>query len=675
MPLASRDEILAAARRASRDPFPDLPEDPRPVSWMYGPGQYELAVLHRLVRDGLAANRFAHYAQNFGVLDARSVFRADALGPTGRLVVAATGTPTVTADGADVPAAAVPDGWAIELPAAVRRITVVVEPAPGGPAAIAVLAGDGLLAPSWSDAAGHPLTVRPGTRDTAPHALGEPVVELVPLGDRAHYALPAAALARVVMRAPERPTLMSGESLAEAAAAPHEAETAHEVVATGTGRWASRHELGFRHLTVTDPVPEAVSVEARIRPVPRRGAFVCSDDTLTRIWATSAYTLRLCLQGLVIDGIKRDRMPWAGDLALSTLANAFAFADADITRDTIVALGSPRDGYVNGISDYSLWWLISTAFYRRHFDDPHFAREEAERVHAFVERLVADVDARGLFRPRSVPSGFSSGNDGGVFIDWGVRVPPGRSSTALQVLWVWALRSAERLLVDATHAGAERVAEAARSAERALRADAWDARRGVWREHLEQPSEPDAYANLLAVLSGLTDAGESPAVVEAIGATAGRTPFMASFALRALGVAGHRAAAVDRIRRDWGAMLDTGGTTFWEEFADPGESPYAMYGRPFGKSLCHAWAAGPAALLPELVLGIRPLADGWTRVAVDPDLGDLEWAAAVVPLPHGDLVVRADGDGVHVDVPPGTVLVRDGADTPGPARVSWSLAP
>jgi hypothetical protein len=30
----------------------------------------------------------------------------------------------------------------------------------------------------------------------------------------------------------------------------------------------------------------------------------------------------MCMQGLMTDGIKRDRMPWAGDQALSTLCNA-----------------------------------------------------------------------------------------------------------------------------------------------------------------------------------------------------------------------------------------------------------------------------------------------------------------------------------------------------------------
>ena len=100
-----------------------------------------------------------------------------------------------------------------------------------------------------------------------------------------------------------------------------------------------------------------------------------------------------------------------------------------------------------------------------------------------------------------------------------------------------------------------------------------------------------------------------------------------------------------------------------------------MYGRPFGRSRCHAWAAGPAAILPEAVLGLRPLDDGWSRFTVRPELGDLEWASAVVPAPSGDIVVVADLEHVTVQVPPGAVLVREGHSVPGPSVVEWTRWP
>ena len=185
-------------------------------------------------------------------------------------------------------------------------------------------------------------------------------------------------------------------------------------------------------------------------------------------------------------------------------------------------------------------------------------------------------------------------------------------------------------------------------------------------------------ANFLAVLAGMHDSDDAtrgavvpPGVVDAVRAGAAGTPFMTAFRLRALLAAGDAPAVLDAVRATWGAMLDHGPGTFWEE-ATLDDDPLAMYGRPFGRSRCHAWASGPAAILPEAVLGLRPLDDGWARFVVRPDLGDLEWASAVVPAPGGDIVVVADGSSVTVQVPPGAVLVREGHTVPGPATVEWA---
>lgn len=67
-----------------------------------------------------------------------------------------------------------------------------------------------------------------------------------------------------------------------------------------------------------------------------------------------------------------------------------------------------------------------------------------------------------------------------------------------------------------------------------------------------------------------------------------------------------------QMKEYWGGMIAQGATSFWEGY-DANEDEvkqYGFYGRPFGKSLCHAWSSGPAALIPSELLGIRPLSDG-----------------------------------------------------------------
>lgn len=633
-----------------------------PRSWSYPYGQYELALLAGLVREGRAANRWVDYSDNAGRVEQRARFRRAVRGP-GRVSVMATGPCRVTVDGG-TPADGTSGAATIALPSTAREVVVEVTTAPGVPAALTVTDGEPCLVgpgwdawtPAWDWS---PATVRSG--EAPPHAAGTPVVTITAHAVDGAVDLDLPVLGRPVLDGSAQPVVSSGESLPEALAGPGDhQETRHDVVRRADGRWSTRHALGFRHLRVQPPVTGPVTIETLVHPVARRGSFRCSDDVLSQIWATSADTLHLCLQGLVVDGIKRDRMPWAGDLASTTLSGAYAFGAGDVVRDTWVALGQPRFGHVNGIGDYTLWWLVTSRVYALHFAVGTERGRLAEHVDRVLTGLLPEVGPDGVLRPQEHPGQFAR-----VFLDWGVTVEDGRDPTALGMLWSWALTSAGTVLTAAGHPSAARWADLARTLEGTLRARAWDAAGRTWREYLDDSSPTTPYANLLAVLSGLHE-GPPDAVREVLLGTTVGTPFMTAYRLRALGLVGGRRAAVTELRRLWGGMLDRGARTFWEEFPTDG-GDLAMYGRPFGKSLCHAWASGPAALLPELVLGVRPVDEGWSAFTVDPDLGGLGWAEAVVPTPAGEIVVRCDGEGVVVDVPRGSSLVHAGRRH-GPGR-------
>jgi hypothetical protein len=662
-------------RARSPQPFDDAAVVPRAsdTDWVYGPDQYPLALLARLVDDGFAANRHVHYPRNHGRVANRVDFRAVATA-AGTVRVRVAGRADAAGDAIAV--RPVVGGLDLVLPGPGAALELTVTGEHGAAPAIGVPSG--ALLSEWTGSAdGGPwLPVRPRPGGERPPHLDPPgTVDVVARpGPDGVLDLGAPVLGHPLLPPGPRPVVMSGESVAEALAAEAQLETRHEVVPVAGGGWTTRHPLGFRYLrVVSDAAPDPVPVRAEVAPATRPGAFACSDERLTRIWATAQYTLRSCDQGLMIDGIKRDRMPWAGDQALSTLANAFALGDAQVVADGLVALGRPRHGYVNGIADYSLWWVVNADLYVRYFGDTAFAQHEAEQVDAFVADLARHADDAGVFRPAAQRGGFVDSGPGSVFLDWGLALEGGRDPVALQMLWCWALRSAARLLDRAGHPGAERWARLADVLESTLRAHGWVAEAGRWADYLDAGSaaSPAPYANFLAVLAGLHPDGVPAGVATAIrGGTAG-TPFMTAFRLRALLAAGEHDAVLDEVRRSWGAMLDAGPGTFWEEGAAGGDD-LAMYGRPFGRSRCHAWSAGPAAILPEAVLGVRPLADGWARFAVEPRLGDLDWAAVVIPTQVGDLIVRADAERVSVRIPAGAALVRGDRVEPGPALVEWS---
>jgi len=110
----------------------------------------------------------------------------------------------------------------------------------------------------------------------------------------------------------------------------------------------------------------------------------------------------------------------------------------------------------------------------------------------------------------------------------------------------------------------------------------------------------------------------------------------------------------------WGGMLNLGATSFWEEYnpTKTGADHYAMYGRPFGKSLCHAWGASPIYLLGKYYLGVKPTAPGYQQYVIEPQLGGLQWMEGSIPTANGDIKVSCSTKQIKVSSDTGTGLLR-----------------
>ena len=96
-----------------------------------------------------------------------------------------------------------------------------------------------------------------------------------------------------------------------------------------------------------------------------------------------------------------------------------------------------------------------------------------------------------------------------------------------------------------------------------------------------------------------------------------------------------------------------------------------MYGRKYGKSLCHAWGATPLYLLGRYVAGLKAT-DGAKSFVVSPDLAGLKWFRAELPLVRGTVKIEADEEGIRVSSSElSGVLVAGGKEYPVlPGRVT-----
>ncbi len=169
--------------------------------------------------------------------------------------------------------------------------------------------------------------------------------------------------------------------------------------------WLGSHEIGntdFVRLDLTEPDSmvqlKAVCPVYIYRDLPYLGSFRSSDERLNRIWQTGASTVHLNMQDYLWDGIKRppgvDRRYAPGDndhrCGIWKRAGC-APTSLDLIRD-----GTPLHQWMNGISSYSMWWILTLstkAEYRQHGDRDYLARQEPYLV-GLLEQLIAQIRAR-----------------------------------------------------------------------------------------------------------------------------------------------------------------------------------------------------------------------------------------------------------------------------------------
>jgi hypothetical protein len=471
------------------------------------------------------------------------------------------------------------------------------------------------------------------------------------------YDFQTELIGRIEVRGSDAPRLFQpGESIPEALA---DSGAAQEQPRAETGTSPSR-EVAFRYLRLVEgepPEPQDVACELAVHPAAYRGAFACSDETATRIWMHAAYTLRLCMRDVTLDGLKRDRLPWVGDLYLSQEANAFSFAEHGLFRRTLLAFyhDHPDLSDFSGIFDYTLLWVAAAGRYVLFSGDGEGAQMLWPRARRVLRALGSHLGKEGFLQSEQARW---------IFLDWR-ELPKSGTLLAIQCLYLLALESAAVL---ASAAGQKKEAAALRMQAGSLRrrtagrfwnpkesrfADAWTGRHSRHGSHHAQ-----AFAALASIApptrlrQALAACGKDAASPEAA------TPYMRFFECLAWARSGQNDGMLRKVSDYWGGMLAQGATTFWEAYdpAQAGDQHYAFYSRPFGKSLCHAWSAGPMALYSSELFGLRPTSPGWKELTFSPSLGPLKWASVCVPTPQGDLRAEAEGTQARLVLPAGCAL-------------------
>ena len=174
-------------------------------------------------------------------------------------------------------------------------------------------------------------------------------------------------------------------------------------------------ESGFRFVRIDLVDPDTkieikeISAAFRYRDIPYLGSFTCNDEQLNKIWMTGAYTVHLNMQDYLWDGVKRDRLVWVGDMHPEVMTINSVFGDNEVVQKSLDLARdlTPLPNWMNGISSYSMWWLLIHRDWYYYHGNLDYLKEQKEYIVNLLQLLSSKIDENGM-----------EILDGNRFLDW-----------------------------------------------------------------------------------------------------------------------------------------------------------------------------------------------------------------------------------------------------------------
>jgi hypothetical protein len=415
-------------------------------------------------------------------------------------------------------------------------------------------------------------------------------------------------------------------------------------------------------------------------PSTYKGWFLSSDKQLNQYWYGASYTNELVtatftpdttdprdanssgLDGklVLLDGAKRDRDPYDGDIAVSGLTDYITNDVGAAASDVLADLANHQrsdgwippasiDNYTLPLFDYPMWWVVDSWDYILYSGDMGYAKTYYPNLVKVLDDWYPSVtDARGL-----LDKGMNGTSGYGDY----AFLPRSGEVTYYNALYVWALKDAAALASSLGQtADAATWTQRAQTVSGAINQYLWDPSVGAYLDSDTGPVGHSQDGNGIAIIAGVADQAQATSVLNYLtGATAlpYGNAFMDNDSLVSDGnqrvyaftsfpeiearflTPGQSASGLDEIDRLYGWMYTHDpGITDWEGISTGG-SPYeGAY-----TSMAHGWSTGVVPELTNDLLGATPTGPGFSTWSVAPHPASVTWAEGQLPTPHGSLDV------------------------------------
>ncbi|KAF3761697.1 family 78 glycoside hydrolase [Cryphonectria parasitica EP155] len=439
---------------------------------------------------------------------------------------------------------------------------------------------------------------------------------------------------------------------------------------------------GFRYLTIgsnssADIELEAVVTNFTAAPVndlqAYTGYFHSNDELLNRIWYAGAYTVQLCTlqpqygdafdggltaSGLytwsqnatltngstcLVDGAKRDRVVWPGDMIISIPTAALTTYDLTSGLNSINSLiiYQQPDGmfpyygatyetltHADASFTYHLYTIVDLLYYYIWSGDVDYLEDNWFRVQAGLAWSLSYVDSSGLMDVTSS-------------LDWGRNNMGGHNIEANAALYYTLNLAISAAGVVGDSVSASNWTQYAENIKTAANDLLWVESQGLYIDN--DSGDTSLYpqdGNSWAIKANLTQTdSQNQAISSALasrwiypyGAPAPEgtdviSPFVSGLELEGHLLSGNATRALDLMRLMWGYMLNSEimtNSTLVEGYSTSGMLNYPSYATSSRISHAHGWSTAPTTLLSTYVAGLHILSAEGTTWLVSPQPGDL----------------------------------------------------
>ncbi|TCI96352.1 Ig-like domain repeat protein [Aeromicrobium sp. IC_218] len=426
-----------------------------------------------------------------------------------------------------------------------------------------------------------------------------------------------------------------------------------------------------------------------------KGHFVSSDDQINKMWYSGAFSNAMTMvpkaesgrpYSVMMDGAKRDRAVWSGDVVIQgpVAANAFGEVANEYYEGALRDLldnTNPTTGKLAGTTwrpniyyysdTYSNYTAIAAMDYYRYTGKQAWATEHKSKIEGALAYQKTKLNADGLVQNSPSDRDYWQAQLRGVVSEYNVMY----YQTLKLAVWF------EKQLGDTVKAGEYQADADALKA--AIQKHLWSEELNAYVLGLDNEEDRTTIpldANANALREGLVPAGKTPALLKRL--EGGWTPYGSLLTHDLQGSpsrqdptgqvleplpnywevlgrynVGDDENALKVARAWWGQQVDedhpyyTGAT--WEFLGNEGVMTRAS------ASQSHGWGAGITNALTEFTVGIQPRDAGYRTWSVKPYVGGLDWAEGSVPLPNDENIkVRwgkdADEFDLKVESPKGT---------------------